>query len=264
MNTTQIVANLMTMGLASSLLISTGCSKARGSGEHESAPLTSTYQQAVPLKRLRIAVIQDKSLSTGTTRTPQLKIDDLGLVLQLLKAHGGELAFGVIHDRSNSSFARLRIDPGPTEPVAPEKAENPLERRKQHVAFTARRSEFNSQRDEWDRETELRIDEFHRSLAPILSMKVDATHSPVWDAVKRAELFLSETDSSNTAIPTRYCVLITDGIDDVGARPVPMSNGTTILIVNGSAELGSLVVVKPKAFESIESAFRYIASKELR
>ena len=82
--------------------------------------------------------------------------------------------------------------------------------------------------------------------------------------MKRADLFLFESDSDAQTEPHRYAVLITDGIDDVGARPVPVHGGTRILMVNGAAQLGSLAVLKPQRLESIEAAIRYIVGVETK
>ena len=214
--------------------------------------------------RVRVAIIQDKTLSTGETRTPQLKLEDMDPMVELLGQTGGELAVGVIHDRSNLTFARLRIDAGPEEPVGPVKADNPLERRKQQAASRKEKDKFTAREQAWQDEMQTRIGEFQNAADPMLAMAADAKRSPVWDAVKRADLFLFESDSDGNVEPHRYAVLITDGLDDVGARPVPMHGGARILMVNGSGQLGALAVLKPQRFESIEAAVRYIVGLETK
>ena len=251
--------------LALAMVFASGCNKQPlPTAESQTVTVGESSASNQAARELRIAVIQDKTLSTGTTRTPQLALKELEPIIQAMSIKGGELAVGVIHDRSNLSFARLRIDAMPIEPVVPPKAENPLERRKQRAAMATQTEEFKAQRQAWENETEVRIGTFRTAVEPMLSMRPEAKHSPVWDAVRRADLFLSETESRNGATPDRYCFLITDGIDDVGALPVPVNSGARVLLVNGSGEMGSLGVLKPAFFESITAAFRQILTNESR
>lgn len=252
-------------GLGLAAVVQSGCSNAPAPVAAETAPLVAPVEQTKPARSpLRIAFIQDKSLSTGETRTPQLKLEDLDSLLELMGVTGGELAVGIIHDRSNLAFARLRIDAGPEEPAAVVEADNAFERRNQRVAQRKQKEKFEQKEQAWREEMQTRIGEFQNAVEPILSMPADAKHSPVWDAVKRADLFLSESESDGNPEPHRYAVFITDGIDDVGARPVPIHSGTRILMVNGAGQLGALAVLKPQRFESIEAAVRYIVGLETK
>jgi hypothetical protein len=249
--------------LSVAVAFSPGCSSAGGK------PVgTSSFARKVPSRAgsrpVRVAIIQDKTLSTGETRTPQLKLEDMDPLVELLGQTGGELGVGVIHDRSNLTFARLRIDAAAEEPVAAVPADNPLERRNQRAAYRKQKETFDKEQQSWQDEMQARIGEFQKLMEPIVAMAADAKHSPVWDAVNRADLFLAESDSGGNAETHRYAVLITDGIDDVGARPVPVHSGTRILIVNGAAQLGSLAVLKPQRFESIEAAIRYVVGLETK
>lgn len=256
----------MVLAVLVSVLLSAGCGKPVGAQSDSSAlqePVT-TREVKRRLNALRIVIIQDKSLSTGQTRTPQLQLADLDRLVELLGQTGGELAVGIIHDRSNLGFVRLRIDGPPEQLVFPPKADNPLERRKQETPFRKQLEEFNSRKQVWLDEMQSRIDEFQKTLEPVLSMASNAQHSPVWDAVNRAELFLSESDASSKTKPHRYAMYITDGLDDVGARPVPVHSEDNILMVNGAGQSGALAVLQPQRFESIEAAIRFIVENEAK
>lgn len=237
---------------------------------HPAAPSAeaSSTPVAIPAKGqtmpVRLVIIQDKSLSTGETRTPQLQLADVEPLLAVLGQVGGELAVGIIHDRSNLSFVRLRIDAPPLEPVAPPKADNPLERRKQDIAFRKLTQEFKAAEQTWTEEMQNRVAEFQRDVEPMLALAADARRSPVWDSVQRAELFLSERDAAEATPPRRYAVFITDGLDDVGARSVPIRSGAKVLMVNGSAQLGSLAAIQPQRFESIQAAVRFVVGSEAK
>src|SRR5262249_23059300 len=126
-------------------LLYSGCAKSNAlSVDAGATAAAAEVESKGPATPLRISVIQDKSLSTGETRTPQLLISDLDPLVELLGQTGGELAVGIIHDRSNLGFIRLRIDSPPDEPVTPAKATNPLERRKQSGALRKQTAEFKS------------------------------------------------------------------------------------------------------------------------
>jgi hypothetical protein len=258
------ILSIAVLGLAA--VVQSGCSSAPAPSAAEAAARQiAAAAQAKPARSpLRIAVIQDKSLSTGETRTPQLKLEDLDALLELLGLTGGELAVGVIHDRSNLAFARLRVDAGPEEPAAVVESDNPFERRNQRAAQRKLKEKFEQREQAWREEMQTRIGGFQGAVDPMLSMAADAKHSPVWDAVKRADLFLCESESDGNPEPHRYAVFITDGVDDVGARPVPIHSRTRILMVNGAGQLGALAVLKPQRFESIEAAVRYIVGLETK
>lgn len=239
-----------------------GCSPSRMPASQVPVSSISASAKKPALSPLRIVLIQDKSLSTGETRTPQLTLDDMEPLVELLGQHGGELAVGVISNRSNLSLARLRIDPGPQEPVAPPPSDNSLERWNQQNAWRKEQVDYQSREQSWQQEMQQRVSDFQAALEPILSMAPNAQHSPVWDAVRRANLFLSEPAVGGTPEPHRYALLITDGIDDVGGKPISMHSGTRVLMVNGSGDLGSLAVLKPERFESIAAAVEYIVETE--
>ena len=74
---------------------------------------------------VRICIIQD-NLSTLTTRTQQLQIDELDLPISLLRQRGGEIGFGLINDNSNFSLKRLRVAVPPAAPVPPPKKRQPV------------------------------------------------------------------------------------------------------------------------------------------
>jgi hypothetical protein len=243
-------------------MVLAGCSGSAASQGGTGATEVNLSAPAVSARsKVRVAVIQDKSLSTEETRTPQLRVEDLEPVVELLGQVGGELGVGVIHDRSNATFVRLRIEAPPQEPMAKAAVENPLERRNQRSAYRKVKADFDNQQQAWQEEMQTRIGQFQSAAEPILAMEADAKRSPVWDAVKRTDLFLSESDSFGAA-SHRYAVLITDGIDDVGARPVPVHAGTRVLLVNGAGQTGALGVLKPQCFESIEAAIRYVVGLE--
>lgn len=75
---------------------------------------------------VEICILQDKSLSTRTTRTQQIRENEVDSVVKLLRQTGGEIGFGLIRDNSNSSLKRLRIEVPPPEPAKPPKKGNPF------------------------------------------------------------------------------------------------------------------------------------------
>src|SRR5207248_1706649 len=135
--------------------------------------------------------------------------------------------------------------------------------RKHKKQSDQQKQQFESSQHEWLEDMQKRISGFQKDVAPVLAMPANAKRSPVWDAVHRSELFLTENEPGLPAAH-RYMLLITDGIDDVHSKPVAIQSGATVIIVNGAGEVGSLGVLQPQRFESIDAAIRFIIHTESR
>jgi len=236
------LASLMILAVCG-LLVTTSC------GRQQNA----SGQQAVETNcaPVKIALLLDQTRSTNWTRTPQLRPEDLELLIELIKRCGGELALGLIRDESNRSLVRLRVERPPETPEAP----NPLRALKARPLYERRRKE-------WETETAEGIRRFREAAAMLLERPADAGCTDLWGAVLRADLFLAEEDATWGAEISRWAVLVTDGHHNCGHGPVAMHSGARLLVVNGSASLGSLAALKPARFESPQAAFRYVVQAQ--
>jgi len=207
---------------------------------------------------LRIAILQDKSRSALWTRTEQVSSRAIATVYPVLLRTGGELAVGVIDDRSNGSLVRLRVGPPPDAPVLPSENSNPYFAEKAIHAYEAQRAAYRIRRAAWQAQVNNDIAAFEGQVSSMLSPAPYAHQSDVWSGIARADLFLNEPGSPSR----RYLILVTDGRANVSFRGAKvLSSAAEVLLVNGSGAQGDLRQLHPLRFESFASAANYIANR---
>lgn len=212
---------------------------------------------------VRIACLQDKSGSAALTRTPQLTLGELAPLIGLLRECGGELAVGIIHGSVRMQMARIRIERPPAPPKPPPSgAGNPLAEAEQESARHDYQIEFEKRLTNWETEVNSRLETFHSELGRLLKVSSDSRSSPVWAAVRRADVFLAESDTSWPEPPSRYAVVLSDGEDNTTRAASALSAGATWLMVNGDGKIGSLGSLNPKRFESVRAAFEDVVASE--
>jgi len=223
-------------------------------------PALAAHLSAAP-RPLRVVVMVDQTGSTLTTRVPRLTVDDFADLLALLLQNGGEVAVGVIRDRSNRPLLRCRVEQKPLRHAQPpgEKL-NPFIRQRLIRAFTADKEKEDRVENAWLREAEQQVYRFRERLRGLLDARL-AGRTDIQGAVLRSDLFLAEPEDGWRQ-PTRRVVLFhSDGIDTVHGPTAAMKSGATVLVVNGSANLGALAAFNPVRLESFAAALRYIRSR---
>lgn len=249
--------HIAAMILALSLVLAS-CGRQTGP---QTAPTASRAMVPPPVK---VAILQDKTGSASETRTEQVGPDDLKPLIELLRRTGGELGVGLIRDHSNRPLLRLPIPQPPLRPAAPAEGGNPFEYQKELAAYQQQLARYEEQRRQWGQEVEPEIQRFLGDLRLLLEGGADAQRTDIWGAVLRADLFLDEPDNSWGQPTHRYAIFVTDGLDNVHRPPVSMRSNAGVIVVNGSASLGSLESLNPSRFESVKSAFQHIVSSEGR
>lgn len=249
---------LLAVVLVVSIILSAACSKvATQSSESVSITASATpivvATQPIPLK---VAIFSDQSASANWTKTPPLTADHFQPIIAALAERAGELTFGLIRDDSNKGLVRLRIELPPVPPVKPERKGNPFQNAKEMQNYEAVRSQYAETRARWEQEKDDRIAIFLAAGGLLLKQPANAPRSDVWNALARANLFLSEPDAAFSAA-RRVVVLVSDGADTAKARRVNLKEDITLILVNGSASVGSLGALKPQLFESVEPALRF-------
>ena len=242
------------------LVVAVGCTGAAG---HDSGPSFGTEQPGVgQTSPVRIAVMLDQSGSRRWTRTPELDLQDLTILTQLLRHRGGEIGFGLIRDRSNRGLVRLRIEPPPTAPQPPVEHGNLFEAAERRALYEEKVHEYEKEAGRWASVASRRIEFFLAEIEPLIDSDKDANRTDVWGAVQRTELFLQEDDAGWKATTNKWAVFVSDGADNVGSKPLSLSQAVRTVVVNGSAELGSFESLSPARFESARAAFEFIAATE--
>lgn len=233
----------------------------------ENAPCEKTgdqreNKQPAPHAPIKIVVFQDKTGSANTTRTEQLTEQDFALPIRLLRCTGGELAVGIVDDVSNTSLARLRIEPPPTPPVALQ-VSNVFERAQQDAAFQQHLNDYNEAVNKWRAETDSRAGAFLAQISKVLQQKSNARKTNVWSAISRADLFLNESDATWPRPTRRYAVFNSDGVDTARSKPIAIKSGAQLILVNGIGSTGVFQSLNPERFESVQAAFQFISAKEM-
>ena len=198
---------------------------------------------------VKIAVFCDKTKSTATTAVEQATLVRFDPLIQLLSDIGGELGFGFIREKSASPLVRYRVEPRP--PKLPPGSHNVIA-----VAIAA--PQLRKTEEERQRAEGLRLAAFRRTLEPLLLQPADSRRTDIFGALERADLFLAEPEPSWRAPARKYIVLLSDGRDNVHRPAVPLQSGARILLINGSASVGSLAPYGPVRLESLDAAIRLI------
>lgn len=215
-------------------------------------------QPAVATKppALRCCVMQDLSGSIAETRTPRLTEAELRSLLGLVMARGGEVAFGIIQDRSDRPLLRLAVGEPP--PPPPPEPANPLYRRR----WKAQRADAERARQAWDGEQQDRVAAFLKEIAARLEGPL-ARSTDVCGAIRRCDLMLGEPSTSPVI---RYMLLVTDGEHNLrrSVCPETVADTTRLLLVNGSGLQGIVERYRPLRFEAVSAAVKYIQEDTIR
>lgn len=250
------------LAASAALALTSGCVDPTGATTPEpptvsASPAPTTTAAAPPVK---LAVMNDKTGSADVTRTPQLTAGDLEPLLELLRARGGELGFGLVTDDSNRSLLRVRLGSPPAPPAAPLQEGNAFEVAERMDAYRAARDDYERKAKAREEIAARRFEEFRNAAAELLGRKPDARRSDVWGALERADLFLAEEDPDWPQPPAVFVILVSDAQDNAKRPRSPLRSGARVLVVNGSASVGSISALSPLRFESPAAAWRYVAA----
>jgi len=210
------------------------------------------------------AVFDDKSGSVNSARITPIQEQDLMTLIDILRQTGGELAFGLIGESSDRPLLRLRIPVPPTPPVKHD-AQNPFKRAEQDSAFQDEMNDYNSRREQWEKDVKGRINAFMEAARPRLQQPAREKATDITSALLRAELFLNEPNEAWPAETAnhKFIILNSDGIATTNRKPIEIRSGARLLLVNGSGSLGTTGALHPLQFESKQAAFDFIAATEL-
>jgi hypothetical protein len=222
-------------------------------------PPSQTCQQGI----VNIALLQDKSGSTGQTRTPQVTMEHIDLLVNFIRQCGGEIGLGLINEQSNSSLHRLRVEAPPTgAPKEPDKNGNPFQVQRDMAEYRKAKLRYDQNVQTLESETDRRIAGFKSQINSLLSASPTARRSDFFGGIQRANLFLSENSAAWPSPPRQFLLVIGDGFDNVNSKHAPLQKTTQLILVNGSASVGALASFNPSRFESIESAITFLTSSE--
>ncbi len=225
---------------------------------------------------VRIYVAIDRTVSVSASKIPNLKLDNLHPLIELVKKVGGEIRVAEV---CTSSDLRLNSFYMPEPPLAPQApvpmpksgTVNPLERPKLQQQYdlqaTAYQQQLSSHRQAMalrQQEAQRNSAEFTSKIGKVLEQPPSCKASDVVGTIERGNLYLSEAGNWRQP-PRNIALLITDGLETARNNPkkVEFTSKPQVLLVSSGGQAGILqpLLGSHKPYESIEGAVRFITGK---
>jgi hypothetical protein len=218
----------------------------------------SLQQGQVQQPPLRVAVFIDQTGSMEQARVPHVTADSVTPLLDRLQVAGGELAVGLIRDRSDAPLSRVFVPVPPAAPVfPPRKAANIFEKAKQQRREDEERARYAARQQAWHADAATRINAFTESIAPLFE-NADAPATDIHAALLRGDVFVSEPNAFGQPV-ANIVILVTDGVETVDPQtPAQFRAPAELLLVNGTGSEGQLEALHPIRFEALDAAIRYV------
>jgi hypothetical protein len=221
-----------------------------------------------------IFIAIDKSLSTKSSKIPNLTIEPVIALAQTVAKNSGELRAGNVCTDSDLALASFYsselpspLDPPPQQPTL-QIAGNPLNLpklnvayRKQLAIYQQREAAYNQEVAARDRSNQQKMSTFVSQMKKLLEQPANCGATDIIGMMKRADLYFGEPDSGWKQKPHQVAILITDGLETVKANPKPIewTSKAEVVLVSSGGEAG---ILKPlltnTPFESIDAAIRYV------
>jgi hypothetical protein len=220
----------------------------------QASPLPTVSQQPV----MRVALFIDQTGSMEQARVAHVTADSLKPLLDRLQVAGGELAVGLIRDRSDAPLARVFVAAPPVAPVfPPRKTANIFEKANERKREDEERARYAARQQAWRADAAARINAFAESIAPLFE-NADAPATDIHAALLRGDVFVSEPNAFGQPV-TNVVILVTDGVETVNPEtPSQFRAPADLLLVNGTGSQGQLEALHPTRFEALDAAIRYV------
>jgi len=237
-----------------------GCQGDNQNGRFHSQTVAVEKPDDSNLKPIKVVCMIDKTLSSKETRTEPCGQDTFKPLLAALCKSGGEAAFGIISDTSNSTFLRIRILPSPPKPQMPEQKDNAFIVARLMEDYRAKKAIYQNEYQKWQASADAEVQEFMPKLEELIAQPATYRKTEIYEALRRATLFLTEPDMAFPESLPRHIVFISDCIHDASsAAPMKHLNiNAKLVIANGSGSVGSISALNPICFESVSSALRFV------
>jgi hypothetical protein len=243
------------------LIVIIGCNQPNQSHNNQVSSVAEKSQSTNESKEtahpIRIVIYQDKTASSSQTITPQLNVNDVEPLIEYIADHGTELGLGIIDKMSNMPLVRLFLEP-PLRNFTEPADGNPFLLIKQRQEYQSKLERYNRAMDSYRIQTEAEMNSFREEAKLLLAQPPDASQTNIFDAISRSNIFFCEDGASQASVK-KYLVLVSDGQHNAkGISSVSLKSGVKLILINGSASVGSLAYLQPKCFESFKSSIRYI------
>ena len=206
----------------------------------------------------RVAVLADKTGSAAHNRTPEIQPEELDPLYEQIVRCGGEIALGVLTDRSNRPLLRVRVAEPTPPPAATDPRQNPFDYARRHAEEVKTLSRLQKEDEERQADAGERIREFDQAAKPLLAASAKALCSDIFGGLRRANLFHGEPPSLWRRAPRQFTVLVSDAEANCGAPNFEPLPGVKLLMVNGAPGLGSLEGRELIRLERFEAGVEFI------
>ena len=224
---------------------------------------------------VRIYVAIDRTFSVSASKIPNLKLNNLQPLIELVKKVGGEIRVAEVC----TSSARLNSFYLPEPPLAPQTPTpmpksgtvNPLELPKLQKQYDLQAKVYQQQLSAYrqamasrQQEAQQNSAEFTTKISKVLAQPANCQASDVVGTNERGDLYLSEAGNWRQP-PRNIALLITDGLETAQNNPkqVKFASNPQVLLVSSGGKAGILqpLLGGNKPYESIEGAVRFITGK---
>jgi hypothetical protein len=220
---------------------------------------TATETGAAPCAGpVRVVILADKTGSAAKNRTPEIRPEELDPLFEQIARCGGEIAAGILTDRSNRPLLRVRVDEPTPPPAATDPRQNPFDYARRHAEEVKTRSRLQKDDEERQADASERIREFDQAAKPLLAASAKARCSDIFGGLRRANLFHREPPSLWKRAPRQFTVLVSDAEANCGAPNFEPLPGVKLLMVNGAPGLGSLEGRELIRLERFEAGVEFI------
>ena len=238
--------------------------------------VANSQPPAVLSSPVRIYVAIDRTVSVSASKIPNLKLDNLQPLLELVKKVGGEVRVGEVCTSSDlrlNSFYMPEPPQAPQPPAAMPKpgTVNPLELPKLQQQYDLQAQAYQQQLSTYDRamaarqlQAQRNSSKFTSKISKILEQPPSCKASDLVGMVERGDLYLAEAGNWQQR-PRNIALLITDGLETARNNPkkVEFISKPQVLLVSSGGQAGILqpLLGSHKPYESIEGAVRFITGK---
>jgi len=224
----------------------------------------SEAQPPSPVSRQTvIAMVGDDSLSTVRTLVPRPLPADVERLLAVVARTGGDFGWTSICADSRRPMLRVHIEPPPAAEPEPALPQNVFLREAAEIQRNARRQRHTELVRQWQQRTDAALAVFMAEMRGRLASPITCSRSDVFGAIARALLMLCEPDIATGTAPDgaqkkTVLLVVSDGDDTAGHRPVAVPDAVHTVIVNGIGTRGDLRLSNAVAFEALDPSIRHI------
>lgn len=220
--------------------------------------LTRAYaQNKLPVDRpIRVCVLQDKSGSMQSTRTPQFSRVHSDMLTSFVSDRAGEIAYANITEESNFPLVRYYV-PDLEAPKMPEMKGNARQKREMQERYKKTALYYLLARKRRAEKSAEDLNTFYAQAVPLFLRDADAGSTDIWGGLHRCRNMMIESTGSWNNTPRDYVFVITDAVHTSATSEIKkLPSQVNLFLVYNAMTIGSFGNHRFRQFESIDAALR--------